>query len=113
MQFGRAQFVNRQNPAPEDMQQAQEALRHGLDVLRKGQYDVVILDEINVALDFHLVSLEQVLALFEARPPHVELVLTGRNAHPQVIAQADLVTEMVEVKHPYSSGVQGRKGIEY
>jgi len=113
VQFGRAQFVNRQNPAPEDVQQAEEALRHGLDVLRKGQYDVVILDEINVALDFHLVSLEQVLALFEARPPHVELVLTGRNAHPQVIAQADLVTEMVEVKHPYSSGVQGRKGIEY
>jgi cob(I)alamin adenosyltransferase len=113
VQFGRAEFVSRQNPAPEDVQQAEEALRHSLDVLRKGQYDVVILDEINVALDFNLVSLEQVLALFEARPPHVELVLTGRNAHPQVIAQADLVTEMVEVKHPYSTGVKGRKGIEY
>jgi len=113
VQFGRAGFVNRQNPDPEDVQRAQEALRHSLDVLHDGQYDVVILDEINVALDFHLVSLEQVLGLFEARPPHVELVLTGRNAHPQVIARADLVTEMVEVKHPYSTGVQGRKGIEY
>jgi cob(I)alamin adenosyltransferase len=113
VQFGRAGFVNRENPAPEDVQLAKEALRHCLDVLRQGQYDVVILDEINVALDFHLISLEEVLALFEARPPHVELVLTGRNAHPQVIARADLVTEMVEVKHPYPTGVQGRKGIEY
>jgi cob(I)alamin adenosyltransferase len=113
VQFGRAEFVNRENPALEDVQQAEDALRHSLDVLRKGQYDVVILDEINVALDFHLISLEQVLALLEARPPHVELVLTGRNAHPQVIARADLVTEMVELKHPYSSGVQGRRGIEY
>jgi cob(I)alamin adenosyltransferase len=113
VQFGRAGFVNRQNPDPEDVERAQEALRHSLDVLHNGQYDVVILDEINVALDFHLVSLEQVLGLFEARPPHVELVLTGRNAHPQVIARADLVTEMVEVKHTYSTGVQGRKGIEY
>jgi cob(I)alamin adenosyltransferase len=113
VQFGRAEFVSRQNPDPEDVHQAEEALRHGLDVLRKGQYDVVILDEINVALDFKLIPLEQVLALLEARPPHVELVLTGRGAHPQVLARADLVTEMVEVKHPYSTGIQGRKGIEY
>lgn len=113
VQFGRAEFVSRQNPAPEDVQQAEEALLHSLDVLHKGQYDVVILDEINVALDYKLVSLEQVQEIIEARPPHVELVLTGRNAHPQVIARADLVTEMVEVKHPYSTGVKGRRGIEY
>lgn len=113
VQFGRADFVNRENPAPEDVQQAQEALRHSLDVLRKGQYDLLILDEINVALDFELVSLEQVLELLEVRPAHVELVLTGRGAHPRVIAQADLVTEMLEIKHPYARGIKGRRGIEY
>ncbi|MBC7232292.1 MAG: cob(I)yrinic acid a,c-diamide adenosyltransferase [Chloroflexi bacterium] len=113
VQFGRPNFVNRKHPDPQDIRLAQEAYQHSLDLLANGQYDVVILDEINVALDYGLISLEQVLALFDAKPPHVELVLTGRNAHPQVIDCADLVTEMREIKHPYRSGIDGRKGIEY
>jgi len=113
VQFGRPDFVDRDNPDPQDVRMAQEALQHGLDVLSTGEYDVVILDEINVALDYGLISLDQVLMLLDARPPHVELVLTGRGAHPHVMQRADLVTEMVEVKHPYQTGVKGRKGIEY
>ncbi len=113
VQFGRPDFVDRDNPDPQDVRMAQEALQHSLDVLSTGEYDVVILDEINVALDYGLISLDQVLMLLDARPPHVELVLTGRGAHPQVMQRADLVTEMVEVKHPYQTGVKGRKGIEY
>jgi cob(I)alamin adenosyltransferase len=113
VQFGRPNFVNRKHPDPQDIRLAQEAYQHSLDLLTNGQYDVVILDEINVALDYGLISLEQVLALFDAKPPHVELVLTGRNAHPQLIDRADLVTEMREIKHPYRSGIDGRKGIEY
>jgi cob(I)alamin adenosyltransferase len=92
---------------------AQEAWQHALDMLSNGQYDVVILDEINVALDYGLLSLHQVLALLDAKPPHVELVLTGRAAHRQIIQRADLVTEMLSIKHPYHNGIHGRRGIEY
>jgi len=113
VQFGRPDWVNRDNPDPRDVRMAQEAWQHGLDVLSDGRYDVVVLDEINVALDYGLVSLQQVLALLEARPGHVELVLTGRNAHPEVVRRAHLVTEMRAVKHPYDAGIDGRKGIEY
>lgn len=113
IQFGRPNFVHREHPDPRDIHLAQEAYQHSLDILTKGQYDVIILDEINVALDYHLISLEQVLALLDVKPPHVELVLTGRSAHPQVLERAHLVTEMREMKHPYQSGIEGRKGIEY
>jgi len=113
VQFGRPDFVDRDNPDPLDIEMAQEALTHSLDVLRNGRYDVVVLDELNVALDYGLISLAQVLALLDAKPPHVELVLTGRGAHPRIIERADLVTEMCEIKHPYAAGINGRKGIEY
>jgi len=113
VQFGRPDFVDRDNPDPRDVQMAQEALQHVLDVLSDGRYDVVVLDEINVALDYGLLSLQRVLALLEAKPGHVELVLTGRNAHPEVIRRADLVTEMRLIKHPYEAGIAGRRGIEY
>ncbi len=112
-QFGRPDFVDKQNPDPQDVELAQQALRHSLDVLLGGAYDVVILDEINVALDYGLVSLEQVLSLIESKPPYVELLLTGRNARPEILAQADLVTEMRQVKHPHATGLRARKGVEY
>ena len=113
VQFGRPDFVDRDNPDPKDIELAQQALRHSLDVVREGRYDVLVLDEIHVAVDYGLVSLGQVLAVLEAKPPHVELVLTGRGAHPQIVERADLVTEMCQIKHPYSRGVGGRKGVEY
>lgn len=112
-QFGRASLVDRQHPDPEDVRLAQEAWRHSLDALRAGAYDVVILDELNVALDYGLLSLPQVLELLDAKPGQVELILTGRNAHPAVVQRADLVTEMRAIKHPFSRGVVARKGIEY
>ena len=113
VQFGRAAFVDSERPEPEDVRLAQEAWQHSLDVLRDGRYDVMVLDEINVALDFGLISLSQVMELLDARPSHVELVLTGRRAHPRVIERADLVTEMRAIKHPYDAGVAARKGVEY
>jgi cob(I)alamin adenosyltransferase len=113
VQFGRPDFVDRENPDPQDIELAQQALRHSLDVVREGRYDVLVLDEINVAVDYGLVSLDQVLALLDAKPPHVELVLTGRGARSQLKERADLVTEMRQIKHPYSRSVGGRKGIEY
>jgi cob(I)alamin adenosyltransferase len=92
--------------------------RLGLEDLRRrmtgGGYDVVIADEINVALHFDLLQVDDVLELLLARPEGVELVLTGRQAPPEIIERADLVTDMREIKHYYAlQGVQARKGIEY
>ena len=112
-QFGRPEFVNRENPDPEDIRLAHEALEHAGQIVASGDYDLVILDEVNVALDYGLVVLDDLLSLLEAKPEHVELVLTGRGAHPEIVKRADLVTEMLAIKHPYDAGVPGRKGIEY
>jgi len=112
-QFGRPEFVNRENPDPEDIRMAWEALEHARQVIASGDYDVVILDEVNVAVDYDLIRLDDVLALMEDKPEHVELVLTGRGAHTELVKRADLVTEMLAIKHPYNAGVMGRKGIEY
>jgi cob(I)alamin adenosyltransferase len=112
-QFGRPDFVNRDNPDPKDVEQAHQALDHARQTLASGNYDVVILDEINVALDYNLIGLDKVLALIEGKPEKVELVLTGRGAHPEIVKRADLVTEMLDIKHPFDEGVGGRRGIEY
>jgi cob(I)alamin adenosyltransferase len=112
-QFGRPDFVDRDNPDPVDIQMAREALDHGREVVMSGEYDLVILDEVNVALEWKLIELQEVLSLMEEKPEEVELILTGRYAHPEVIARADQVTEMREIKHPYHKGVVGRRGIDY
>jgi cob(I)alamin adenosyltransferase len=112
-QFGRPNFVNKQNPDPIDIRLAREALDHARAVTVAGQHDLVILDEVNVALDFGLVKLADVLDSLDSRPPQVELVLTGRGAPAALIARADLVTEMLQIKHPFTEGVEARKGIEF
>jgi cob(I)alamin adenosyltransferase len=112
-QFGRACFVDRQHPDPSDRRMAHEALTHARQVVQAGAHSLVILDEVNVALDWGLIELSDVLDLIASRPKHVELVLTGRGAPPRLIEAADLVTEMREVKHPYQQGIVGRRGIDY
>ena len=112
-QFGRAEFVDKDNPDPADIRMAHDALRYAAEVITGGECDILILDEINVALDWGLISLEEVLPLLDARPPKMEMVLTGRNAHPEIVRRADLVTEMLDIKHPYADGVAARRGIEY
>ena len=111
--FGRGRFITEKPPKKEDVNLAEEALALAEEVVRNGEYDIVILDEINVALNLRLISLEKILELINNKPEHVELVLTGRYAPPEIIETADLVTEMIEVKHPFSKGYQARKGIEY
>ena len=112
-QSGRDEFVDRANPAAVDVDLAQSGLAKARAALTGGRYDIVILDEINVALDFALVTLGDVLGLIESRPSHVELVLTGRSAHPDVMRAADLVSEVLNIKHHYDAGVEAREGIEY
>jgi cob(I)alamin adenosyltransferase len=106
-------FVMRENPAPLDI----ELARRGFDLARKaiasGAYDMVILDELNVAADFKLIPLDDVVDLIRSKPAGVDLILTGRCAAPEVIALADTVSEICEVRHHYKAGIKERAGIEY
>ena len=111
--FGRGRFITSEGPTEEDIEQAREALELAWKVVKSGEYDVVILDEINVALHYKLIDLKEVLRLIEEKPKHVELILTGRKAPMELVAKADLVTEMLEIKHPYQQGMAPRLGIEY
>jgi len=110
-QFGAGRFI-RGKPSPEDVEEARRGLERVKTVLASGNYDMVVLDEANVALHFELISLQELLDLIDSRPEKTELVITGRNAAPELIARADLVTEMREIKHYYQAGVQARVGIE-
>ncbi|MBU0611353.1 MAG: cob(I)yrinic acid a,c-diamide adenosyltransferase [Armatimonadetes bacterium] len=100
-------------PTAEDVAAAGDMLAELREALQSGEYSVVIADELNVALDLGLVTLDQVHELLDVRPPQVELVITGRNAPSELIQRADLVTEMLPLKHPYDEGLQARRGIEY
>jgi len=103
--------------APEALEEHKKAAAAALATataeITSGQYELVILDEINYAIGFGLVDLADVLKLIDAKPQSMHLVLTGRNALPEVIERADLVTEMKEIKHPFASGIKAQKGIEF
>ncbi len=109
---GREGWVNKDNPAQEDIDLAVSALKLAREKLLSCEYDMVILDEVNGAVGFGLIPVEELLEIVRLRPENVELVLTGRGADPKVIEAADLVTEMVEIKHYYKAGVASRIGIE-
>jgi cob(I)alamin adenosyltransferase len=111
IQTGKPGWVNTKD-ITEDRYIAQEALAQAKELLTSGLYDLFICDEINGAVGFGLVDVEQVLGLISSKPETTELVLTGRNAHQRVIDAADLVTEMTEIKHYYKAGVPARTGIE-
>jgi len=112
-QFGRDEFVNKEKPEKIDIDLAEKGLAYAKDIIKNGEYDLVILDEINVAVDYKLIALNDVLDLIKQKPKELELVLTGRYAHPEIIKNSDLVTEMLEIKHPYQKGIKCRKGIDY
>jgi len=111
--FGQDYFVDPDNIKPEEIDQARKGLAKAREVIHSGNYDVVILDEINVAVGWKLLELTEVLELIKNKPRNVELILTGRYADPRLIDAADLVTEMVKVKHPYDRGIKARGGIDY
>lgn len=111
--FGRPGLVNLRSPDPEDLALVREGWSLARQVLAAGDHDLVILDEINLALTFNLIPLEEALEALRQRPPWVEVVLTGRQAPLEVVALADLVTEMRPIKHYYEAGVKSRKGIEW
>ena len=112
-QSGFRRFTDPLNIKPEEREQAAAALAAAHEAMLSGRYDLVVLDEVNVALEYKLIEPEVVRELINQKPENVELILTGRYADNNIIEMADLVTEMVKVKHPYDKGIRARKGIEY
>jgi len=110
-QYGRKCFINR-DPDEKDIQAAQKGLKEIKDIMCSGEYQVIILDEANIATSYNLFSVDELLDFIEAKPEGIELIITGRYADPRIIEKADLVTEMKEIKHYYHKGVKARKGIE-
>ena len=100
------------HPPQEYVELIKKGLRVALDGVTSGEYDLVILDEINVVLFYELADLREVIDLIGNKKPEVDLVLTGRNCPQEIIEKSDLVTEMKEIKHYYAQGVQARIGIE-
>ena len=112
-QYGGDAFVYRgEMPSEGEKAKAARALERAVEVMESGDWDVVVLDEACAAVYFKLITTADVLAVMDAKPDAVELVLTGRYCPDEVVARADLVTEMREVKHYYQQDVQARKGIE-
>lgn len=109
-QYGLPDFIKK--PNDRDMELAANGISDVKEALLSGKYDIVILDEANVAVDLNLCSPEDIIEILNLRPDNVEIVITGRNAHPVILERADLITEMKEIKHYYNRGVQARKGIE-
>lgn len=110
---GRDSFVHREKPDPVDVELAREGLARARRAMLGGEYDLLVLDEINVAVDFGLISEKELLELISEKPPGVDLVLTGRGATAGLVRQADMVSEVLAIKHHYQNGVNGRQGIEY
>lgn len=111
-QFGTAELVDPNNPRKIDFEEAKKALKKSSEVIQSQKYDLIILDEINVAVEWNLISLEDQLQIFQIKTSS-EIVMTGRYARKEALEKADLVTEMKEIKHYYQKGIQVRKGIEF
>ncbi len=105
--------TNRKNPAKDQIDAAKRGLELSKKAIFSGKYDIVILDEINVALYFNLLKIEDVLHILQNKPSSVEIILTGRNASKELYDYADLISEIREIKHYFQKGVRARKGIEY
>jgi cob(I)alamin adenosyltransferase len=112
-QFGRNAFVDPKNPDPKDVELARNGLDKAWEIVRGGEHDLLILDEINVVADFGLVPVEEVLDLARSRPRWMDLIATGRNAPPPLVELADTVSDVREIKHHYKKGIESRAGMEY
>lgn len=111
--FGHEHFVDPTNVKEEEKAEARRAIQAARQAMISGNYDIVVLDEVNVAAAWKLIDTDEVIKLIKEKPEKVELILTGRYAAPKLLEVADLVTNMVKVKHPYDKGIVSRKGIEF
>lgn len=111
-QFGSGCFIKKK-PNKNDIRFAQEGFKKIETTISRNLFDIIILDEINIAMDLNLITTREILRLISNCPTTVELVLTGRKAKPCIIKAADLVSEIKEIKHYYKKGIKARRGIEY
>lgn len=112
--MGRQSWVDKENPDPIDIKMALDGLKLAQDILTEQKCDVLILDEINVAVEWNLISIEQQLELISMKPPNIELIMTGRYARDELLEKADLITEMREIKHYFATEkAEARKGFEF
>jgi cob(I)alamin adenosyltransferase len=100
-------------PDPEDLKAVEDAWKESEEAILGGQWDLVVLDEINYAISYKMLDAERVVEVLKRKPEMVHVILTGRNAHPAIVELADTVTEMRQVKHAYEKGVMAQRGIEY
>jgi cob(I)alamin adenosyltransferase len=105
--------VGAEKPDPEDVRLAAEAWNAALEAMQSDKYDMVILDELNYTIHYGMLPASTVLEGLAGRPERLHVIVTGRNAHPQIVEAADLVTEMKEIKHPFHQGILAQRGIDY
>jgi cob(I)alamin adenosyltransferase len=113
VQKGLPTFVKKGEPSEEDLRLAAEGMDLARKAVKEAVHDILILDEINCAVDYGLVDVDEVLDLVRSKPEKMELIMTGRYAPRELMEVADLVTEMKEIKHHYNTGVEMREGIEF
>ena len=102
-----------EKPDPEDVRMVEDAWAEADQAIQSGQWDLVVLDEINYAVSYGMLDATKVAAGLQKKPEMVHVILTGRNAHPSIVEIADTVTEMRQIKHAYEKGVMAQRGIEY
>ncbi|MEM4523063.1 MAG: cob(I)yrinic acid a,c-diamide adenosyltransferase, partial [Nitrososphaeria archaeon] len=112
-QFGTRNFVNKGIISPEDIKLAIKGLEYAQKIILSRKFDLVILDEVNMALYFGLLKVEDIILLIKSKPENVELVLTGRNAPQELLDYADYLIKIECLRHPFSRGQAARKGIEF
>jgi len=105
--------VGTEKPDPEDVRLVEEAWNAAVEAMRADTYDMLILDEVNYAIHYGMLSIDRVLADLAERPERLHVICTGRNAHPRLIEAADLVSEIKEIKHPFHKGILAQRGIDY
>src|SRR6202140_633751 len=98
---------------PEDLRLCEEAWEFGCTQMESGRYNLIVFDEFNYVIGYHMLDVEKVVSALASRPEQLHVICTGRNAHPRLVEAADLVTEMREVKHPYTKGILAQRGIDY
>ncbi len=106
-------IIDDKSPREEHEKIAKEGIKLTKEKIQSKKYDIIILDEVNYAVNLGLIELNDVLDLIKTKPSELNLVLTGNHAKPEIIEAADLVTEMREIKHPFKSGIKAKKGIDF
>ncbi|MGB9721825.1 MAG: cob(I)yrinic acid a,c-diamide adenosyltransferase [bacterium] len=112
-QYGRPDFVDKDHPAKIDIGRARKGFERAKEVIKSKKYDIVILDELNVAVDYGLIPVKEVVELLNKIPRKMEIIITGRYMPDEFANYADLISEVIEVKHYFDKGIKARKGIEY